>query len=250
MTLRIGNKKVCPTKIIAPRNQSKVITTNGVYVPDTGFTGFGDVTVDVPTGGNSYVLPSDADLATANSEMVSDCLVIKNSNSNVLGGVGFPIDNATLAEGDVLVFKFKVWWDDYFQYDKTIVSFLFNDSLRGCYDTFGGVTRFVGFGNNTVVNDGSSQAPYVMQDCRITITKASSGLQLLFESSTNGGQTYAIVNNYTWAEGTSATELVGVGFGRTNTVPGNTYLFKSMTWLSQTSLTLNGEKVRDFIEME
>lgn len=54
MTLRIGNKKVCPTKLVLPNTQNITITQNGTYTPDTGYTGFSTVEVDV-AGGTTVV---------------------------------------------------------------------------------------------------------------------------------------------------------------------------------------------------
>lgn len=53
MTLRIGNKKVCPTKLVLPNTQNITITQNGTYTPDEGYTGFSTVEVDVAGGGGT-----------------------------------------------------------------------------------------------------------------------------------------------------------------------------------------------------
>lgn len=55
MTLMIGSSKITPS--IFPKNniknQDKTITENGVYTADEGYTGLGEVTVDV-TGSDKY----------------------------------------------------------------------------------------------------------------------------------------------------------------------------------------------------
>lgn len=55
MTLMIGSSKITPS--IFPKNniknQDKTITENGVYTADEGYTGLGEVTVDV-SGGDKY----------------------------------------------------------------------------------------------------------------------------------------------------------------------------------------------------
>ena len=50
MSLYIGNKKYAPIIRQGVNNQDKTITENGVYTADEGYTGLGEVTVDVPQG--------------------------------------------------------------------------------------------------------------------------------------------------------------------------------------------------------
>jgi len=54
MTLMIGSSKITPS--IFPKNniknQDKTITENGVYTADEGYTGLGEVTVDVLSANN------------------------------------------------------------------------------------------------------------------------------------------------------------------------------------------------------
>lgn len=60
MALYVGNQKVCPVIKVATttNNQDKTITANGVYMADTGYTGLGEVTVNVPTS-QGIVIVSD-----------------------------------------------------------------------------------------------------------------------------------------------------------------------------------------------
>lgn len=50
MSLYIGNKKYAPIIRQGVNNQNKTITENGVYTADEGYTGLGEVSVNVPQG--------------------------------------------------------------------------------------------------------------------------------------------------------------------------------------------------------
>lgn len=57
MTLYLGKKAVCPTKIVVKEvpaqvnNQDITVTENGTYTAEDGYTGLGTVNVNVPSGG-------------------------------------------------------------------------------------------------------------------------------------------------------------------------------------------------------
>lgn len=77
MTLYLGKKAVCPTKIVVKEvpaqvnNQDITVTENGTYTAEDGYTGLGIVEVNVPTGGGVEIKNQDITV-TVNGSYTAD----------------------------------------------------------------------------------------------------------------------------------------------------------------------------------
>lgn len=105
MALYVGNQKVCPVVKVGGggttiNNQNKTITVNGTYTADSGYTGLGEVTVNVPQEGASGELvtlrkgidftQNDVRVDTLNLwDLISEIKYFRDEDDNV---VSFPLD--------------------------------------------------------------------------------------------------------------------------------------------------------------